>query len=478
MTGVRVEARTGPWPAGRAGAASDRRRADSLPAVLAVGAAAVVLPFVVVPAWYDAYYWPKVCLLYAAVAAGALSLLRTRGGAWLRDLGAPVGAALGVWLAALAISTAFSVNPMLSFAGEDYRYEGLLTWLAYGALAAVSAATLRNPRRLRTILGAILGAAGLMSVIALLQHVGFSPVPVDVTRHGWVRAWATTGSPLALGAYIVLLLPLVIALFAGSRGGRQAVYGLLAVALYAALIATEARAEWGALALGLAVWGIAASKAVVRRAARPLAILAVACAAATPAVLMTGAPGAAGHLSDAGSAASRLFIWRTAAPLVFVRPVLGWGPDTLAQIYPAYGTPAFVRVFPEAAMQHITVDRPHNDLLQQAIAAGLLGLAAYLCFWYAVLRTAWKTARARAYGDHGLRRGDDQRSLLVDPSVIGPGLVGGFAAYFAQLQLSFSYVSVAPLFWVLLGAVAAFRPRVAWDGSPEFAGRLGGRSRV
>ena len=480
MSGVRVDARTDqPWPAVRAGAARDRRRTDSLPLTLALGAAAVALPFVVVPAWYDAYYWPKVCLLYAAVAVGAVSLLRMNGGSWVRDLGTPLGTALGAWLAALALATALSVNPMLSFVGEDYRYEGLLTWLAYGALAAVSATVLRNPRRLRAILGLILAGAAIMSSLALLQHLGFSPVPEDVTRRGWVRAWATTGSPLALGAYIVLLLPLIVALYAESRRGRQFGYGALAVALYAAIVATEARAEWGALALGLGVWGVTVGKAAVRRAARPLVVLALVCAAVTPAVLLTGPRAALGHVSDAGSATSRLFIWRTAAPLVIERPLLGWGPETLAQVYPAYGTPAFLRVFPESAMQHIIVDRPHNDLLQQAIAAGLLGLAAYLWFWSTVLRTAWQTARARGYGDHGLRRGDDTRSPLVDPRVIGPGLVGGFAAYFAQLQLSFSYVSVAPVFWVLLGVVAALRPRVVLGGSPELASRFrGGPPRV
>ena len=481
MSGVRVEARTQQaWPALRAGT-RDRRRAESLPAALAVAAAAAVLPFVVVPAWYDAYYWPKVCLLYAAVAAGALSLMRRGGGTWLRHLGAPAGTALAAWLATLALATIFSANPALSFVGEDYRYEGLLTWLAYGALAAISASALRNPRQLRQVLALILAGAGAMSVIALLQHFGFSPVPVDVTRLGWMRAWATTGSPLALGAYLVLLLPLVIGFYAESRRGKQAAFAALAVLMYAALIATDARAEWGALALGLAVWGLAAGKGVLRAAGRPLAVLALFCAAVTPAVLLTGPQTSAslGRLADPGSGTLRMFIWQTTAPLVVERPVLGWGPETLAQIYPAYGTPGFLRAFPESAMQHVIVDRPHNDLLQQAIAAGLLGLAAYLWLWSAVLSTAWKTARARAHGDHGLRRGDDRPSLLVDPSVIGPGLAGGLAAYFAQLQLSFSYVSVAPLFWVLVGAVAALRPRVAWGGSPDMAdGLRGARSRV
>ena len=484
MSGVRVDARTDqPWAAVRTGAASDRRRADSLPLALAVGAAAVALPFVVVPSWYDAYYWPKVCVLYAAVAVGALSLLRTKGESWLRDLGAPLGTALGAWLAALAIATVLSVDPLLSLVGEDYRYEGLLTWLAYGALAAISASALRSPRRLHTILRLILIGAGVMSGLALLQHFGFSPVPPDVFRRGWGRAWGTTGSPLALGAYIVLLFPLTVALYAESRRGRQFAYGALAVALYAAIVATGARAEWGALALGLVVWGVAAGKASVRRATRGLVILAALCAMVTPVVLLTGprttVESALDHVSDQSAATQRSFLWRTSAPLVVERPLFGWGPDTLVRVYRAYGTAEFLRVFPAAAMEHIVVDRPHNDLLQQAIAAGLLGLAAYLWFWYTVFRTTWKTARARVYGDHGLRRGDDTRSSLVDPCVIGAGLVGGFAAYFAQLQLSFSYVSVAPLFWVLLGAVAALRPRVVWGGSPELAGRFrGGPPRV
>ena len=480
MSGVRVEARTQqPWPAARAGAAQDRRRAACVPAAAAAVAAAAVLPFLVLPAWYDAYYWPKVCLLYAAVAAGALSLMRTSGGGWLRDLGASLGTPLAAWLGVLTLATVLSADRALSFVGEDYRYEGLLTWFSYGALAAIAGNALRNPRQLRPALALILAGAGAMSVLALLQHLGFSPVPVDTTRHGWIRAWATTGSPLALGAYLVLLFPLVVGFYAESRRGKQLVFAALAVLMYAALIATEARAEWGALALGVVVWGCAAGKAAVRAAARPLAVLALLCAAATPAVLLTGAPSAIGHVSDAGSAASRMFIWRTSAPLVLQRPILGWGPDTLAKIYPAYGTPAFVRAFPEAAMEHIVVDRPHNDLLQQAISAGLAGLAAYLWFWLAVFWTGWRTARASVRGDHGLRRGDDRRSILVDPAVIGPGLLGGFAAYFAQLQLSFSYVSVAPVFWVLLGALAALRPRVVWGGSPELAGGLrGSRPRV
>ena len=188
MSGVRVGARTADLPAAlHTDRIVDRRHADYGPVAAAVAAAAVALPFVVVPAWYDAYYWPKVCVLYTAVAAGALLIRRSAQASWTVDLGTPLAPAFAAWLAVLSVATVLSINPMLSVVGEDYRYEGLLTWIAYAALASLSASALRSPRRLEAVLGATLAAAGAMSVVALLQHAGLSPVPVDLARSTWVR---------------------------------------------------------------------------------------------------------------------------------------------------------------------------------------------------------------------------------------------------------------------------------------------------
>ena len=159
----------------------------------------------------------------------------------------------------------------------------------------------------------------------------------------------------------------------------------------------------------------------------------------TAVVLLTGP--VSGQLDPAAVANSlhgRMFLWQTSGTLVRQRPLFGWGPETLAQVYPAYRTPEFFSVYPYARMMTLTVDRPHNDLLQQAIATGLVGLAAYLWLWGALLRTAWRAARAG--GGPGT-------------AALAAGLLGGLAAYFAQLQLAFSYVSVAPVLWVLVGVL-------------------------
>ncbi len=445
------------------------------------------LPFVVTSRWYDFYYWPKIVVLYAVVGLLTLAALLTDRDRWLRTWRSPVGSALAAWLAVLAASTLLSVNPLLSLVGEDYRYEGLLTWLAYGGLVALAACALTTTRRLSAFVPTLLVAGVVMAILGLLQRWGWTPVPEDVLRADLVRAipraWGTTGNPLALGAYLVLLLPVAISLYVWETDvGRRCLYGAVAVLFYAALVATLARAAWGALAVGLAVWGVATGLRRLRAAAGLLILLGALLAVVTPAVLIRGPAGAAGpatvHVSSPGTGAQRMFLWRTVTPLVWRRPLLGWGPETLAEIYPAYQDPEFPQVFPEARMQHLIIDRPHNDLLQQAVSTGLLGLAVYVWLWLTMLRTAWQVARRErrravvasasvtvlppsAGGVRSLSGG--ARSLSGGGGLgearfgaaLASGLVGGLAAYFAQLQFSFNYVSVAPVFWILVGALLA-----------------------
>ncbi len=408
---------------------------------------AACLPFIVTTWWYDFYYWPKIVVLYAALLALTPIALLTDRDHWLRSLRSPVGVALLAWLGALTASTLLSANPLLSLVGADYRYEGLWTWLAYGAIVAGVASSFVTTSRIRLCLGAILLAAAVMAVLGLLQHFGLSPVPTDLLRAGWTRAWGTTGNPLALGAYLVLLLPVAISFYVhDTRPGWRWVYGGLVILLYAALLATRTRAAWGALVVGTAVWAAASGSGRLRAAARPLVLLAVLLAAVTPAVLLTGpvtplAFSPAVPVSSRGSADQRAFLWRTTAPLVFQRPVLGWGPETLGDVYPAYKSPAFPRLFPEAQMQTLVVDRPHNDLLQQAISTGLVGLGLYVWLWVMIFQTVGRSACAERLGRTS--------------AGVAAGLLGGMVAYFCQLQLSFSYVSVAPVFWSLVGLALA-----------------------
>lgn len=424
-----------------------------------------LLPLVVNPRWYDFYYWPKVQVLYGGVVLLTLLGLWPEGqpaqSRWTWLPRSPLGLAVLAWLGAVTVSTLLSVNLLVSLIGEDYRYEGLLTWLAYGMAVILSGSVLISAERMQRFVGALLLAAAVMAVLGLLQYVGLRPVPVDYSRLGNMRAWGTTGSPLALGAYLVLLLPVAISLYAREphREWRWG-YGGVATLMYAAFVATQTRAAWAAFIVGMAAWMVVTGGRRLREARWALLLLAGVLAAVTPAVLLIGrATSSLPQVSDQRAAQQRAYLWRTVTPLVWQRPLFGWGPETLSQVYPAYKRPEFSEVFPEAKMQRVIVDRPHNDLLQQAVATGLVGLALYGWLWITLFRTARRAARGRAPG-----------SVV---SSLAAGLMGGFAAYFFQLQFSFSYVSVAPVFWSLVGMLVALADHPGASGSREISPKNG-----
>ncbi len=135
-----------------------------------------------------------------------------------------LGAALA-WLACAGLSTAASIDPVLSLFGSYDREMGLLT-LAAGPLLLVVGSDILAERaaRERTVAALLLGAV-VPCAYALLQQAGRDPL-------GWsgvVGVVSTFGSPTFLGGYLVLIAPfaayrLVVPL--PSCGSSSSVYWL------------------------------------------------------------------------------------------------------------------------------------------------------------------------------------------------------------------------------------------------------------
>ena len=415
--------------------------------------------------------WKVDALLLAGLLLILAVYLGLRAGQRLgrSSLDLPVGA----FLLAGVLATIWSVNPFTSFFPSTSRGEGLLTSAIYLALALAAARLTR--REVDIVVTAILIGGALVGVIAMGQYFG-----VDlVARAGYgpatyeqyyglvapaspgaapplygVRSYGTLGNPVFLGGYMVLLLPLAIG--AAASGRRWWGSAAAATLVFAALIAAQTRAAWIAAAAAVAVLLLLLPKS--RVIYRRLAVLGVVFIAA--AVIMTLAnpqPGARASLRsrvastfDAQDASLQLrfYLWRETVPLILRRPVLGWGFSALLGRFPV-GTPEYVRWFG----YHITAfDSPHNELLQIAFSAGLMGLAAYLWIWTAVgvlLRRMLPTPGVRLY-----------------PAA---ALTASLAAYFLWLQLAWNHVGPANVFWVAVGLVAAL-PRIVNEPLPALLG--------
>lgn len=135
---------------------------------------------------------------------------------------------------------------------------------------------------------------------------------------------------------------------------------------------------------------------------------------------------------------ARGYIWSRSIPLLKDNLILGKGPDTFVLEFPqndligkyyAYDTP------------NMTVDKPHNLYLQIALNNGLIALIAFLGIMLIYIIDSLKLyALKKEYGTSELF------GAAISLGVIGYLLAGVF---------NDSVISVAPIFWILLGVGVA-----------------------
>lgn len=134
-------------------------------------------------------------------------------------------------------------------------------------------------------------------------------------------------------------------------------------------------------------------------------------------------------------ASSRGYIWSRTLPLIMDKPLLGHGPDTFAAYFPQYDIIGKYNNY-EGRMWEI-IDKPHNLYLQIAFSTGIPSLIAFLVFIGMYCISSVKVYFNNKYTDIS--------------SIIGVGIFVAIVSYLITGMLNDSVVSVAPVFWVLLG---------------------------
>lgn len=139
---------------------------------------------------------------------------------------------------------------------------------------------------------------------------------------------------------------------------------------------------------------------------------------------------------------SRGYIWSRTLPLLKNCLVTGYGADTFTYAFPQNDVLAKYYSYSDFDQGfYATVDKPHNMYLQMFVSNGLIALIAFLgiCVFYLVdcfrLYALKKTYRPE--------------------QIMGAAVMLGIVGYLAAGVFNDSTVSVAPVFWILLGTGAA-----------------------
>ena len=429
-------------------------------------AAALLVPLILNPWGCNAFELPKALLLQALAVLGLLAGLlepprQSHGvSAGLRPI-LWAGLACG---AAAMLSTALSVDPRASLLGSFARQQGALTLLAFLVLAGLVTMRLRSPRQARRLLAALVWGSAPVVTYALLQAARLDPVPWQSDAASPILA--TLGRSNFLGSYLVLIIPLTVALARLSR--RPWPYLLLLVGQMAVLALSHARAAWLGLAVAALTAILAWRWAAAARATPPLAkaptgsaggqgespprhsagywplLAGMALVAMVSGLLlayaMRNVPVAGGlhALISGGSSAARLTIWQAALPLVGQRPWLGYGPETMEGVFAPVYPPQLVYYQGRGTV----VDRAHDLWLDLALSQGLAGLLAFIALLVLVLRRLWRMMPAASAS---------AALPLGVPIAICAALLG----HVADLQFGFDVSGSGCVFWLVLGLAAA-----------------------
>lgn len=137
-------------------------------------------------------------------------------------------------------------------------------------------------------------------------------------------------------------------------------------------------------------------------------------------------------------ASNRGYIWSRSLPLLKDTILLGHGPDTYAIYFPQYDIRGKMNYLDNTT---VVVDKPHNWYLQIGINTGIISLIAILGFlgWFAI---------------KGLSLWFKQEDGMIP--ALGSAFVCGVGGYCIAGLFNDSTVSVAPVFWVIVGLGVAF----------------------
>lgn len=336
--------------------------------------------------------------------------------------------AAGAVMSAILISLLASPVKTIGVWGIDPGWDtyGLFNVIPYLIYFGVIAARLRSREQIERLIWTLTATSILISVYGVGQHWGVDPlrkIPMLVDRVG-----LTFGNPIFGAAYLVMTIPLTLAVFM-SYGNRMSALshvwigaGLITIQI-TALTFTFSRGPWVGFVVGLVAFALAFAFVFGwRQTKRPAAIFGVALIFV---VLMNAIPVSDAPVNNptfgqtvgsiapdvAGGLNNRWTIWKTALDVYgsipwvdtdefpeipelsvrWLRPLIGYGPDMFGYAYPLAGDTVYTREL---------ASHGHNFIIHNLIEIGLLGVLAYIFLFTSIGIMLYRLLRKARAGEY------------------------------------------------------------------------------
>jgi O-antigen ligase len=317
---------------------------------------------------------PKLVVLLVASGVALVPLRRSK-----------LAGLVALSFVSLAISTALSSNPTLSFYGTRWRQYGALAQTAVLIFAwALSA----QSHRIDTVLRVVSFGGAVTALYGIAQYLGWDPILPAAAYHIGEGIWTIVRPPSTLGyvSYFATWLLFVVFLSLALPGRIAKVCAVLALI---AMVLTGTRAAFLGLAAGGAVWG---GMKMWGRTRLPWRLVAGWTGGVMLAVIVfyfspAGQPlrGRARWFAEDPWGGARPLLWRDSMRMGLARPLAGHGPETFRAVFPHYESAALARAYPDFAHES-----PHNIFLDALVGQGIAGVLLLGAWCVLGFGAAWK----------------------------------------------------------------------------------------
>lgn len=347
----------------------------------------------------------------------------------------------------------------------------------YIGIALITLHEFNSREKIDRLLRWLMLATFVVCLYGFIQYLDtryFPPPPergIDpfIWRHAFTaRIFSTFGNPNFFGNFLVIVSPILLALFLKTR---YLSYILLFVMATFCLIITYSKGAWLGYAAGCAIFTFLAL--YYFSPGRSLFLRRLLIAFAVAVVLIAGAGIAYMSKQRVDSLRFRIFTWLSTWEMIRTHPVIGSGIGTFKITYPAYRRP---EIFYIEGRHNTETDHPEDEYLEVWYDEGLLGIGIFL---WLILTFSWIGLRALRLYTRDIQRVTDQqgreRWVLVDER--GYYLLGFLTAFWAMLfhntvDVSLRFVSSGVFLWLLAGIIGALvlhnpLPEVAEPPTPQ-----------
>ena len=351
-------------------------------------------PILFLPQVLDLYTLPKECfirlIISFLVAAWAFGNISTRkSGIYFSTLGFPIL----LYFLALLFSLIHTINPYTG------AYE-ILRQMTYVFLFFLVVNNLKEEKDIANICGAAVAGGLVVSILGVFQYfTSFDP--------DWLyqvaRPSATFGNKNMAAEYVIMAIPLSIALFLRAKDERlRLLWAVATIEMVAYVVYAHSRGAWLGLTFGGLItlilflrtgwpdlhWGFS-----FRRTSLLIFLLSIHLVfpyiLPMPTKLEVNYRERVASASDleSGSASERLAVWANTIDMVRDHPA-GVGINNWKVVYPLYNRS---RIIDKVTSSETHFEEAHNDYIQMVAEIGVVGFAFYLWILVALVRMCWKS---------------------------------------------------------------------------------------